>query len=82
MSEPVLALEIANRHGLYRTSKKQLAHLRNILNPWAGIWEQAGKGRAYWLSPEDVESVVKWRGLAPFGIHERGEKLHILNDLD
>ena len=67
MSEPVLALEIANRHGLYRTSKKQLAHLRNILNPWAGIWEQAGKGRAYWLSPEDVESVVKWRGLAPFG---------------
>ena len=34
-----LALEIANLHGLTRTSKKQVDYIYELLKPWAGIKE-------------------------------------------
>lgn len=62
-----LAFEIAQRHGLRRTSSKQISHLATLVDPWAGIASPAGYEAVYWLSPEDVVDVFPWRGLSPFG---------------
>lgn len=67
IDEKVLALEIANRHGLTRTSKKQLEHLRKILKPWAGLLKQNPDRRTYWLTPDKVTEISEWRGLDAFG---------------
>ena len=67
IDEKVLALEIANRHGLTRTSKKQLEHLRKILKPWAGLLKQKPDRRTYWSTPDKVTEISLWRGLDPFG---------------
>jgi very-short-patch-repair endonuclease len=67
IDEKVLALEVANRHGLTRTSKKQLEHLRKILKPWAGLLKQNPDRRTYWSTPDKVTEISEWRGLDPFG---------------
>ena len=67
IDEKVLALEVANRHGLTRTSKKQLEHLRKILKPWAGLLKQKPDRRTYWSTPDKVTAISEWRGLDPFG---------------
>ena len=67
IDEKVLALEIANRHGLTRTSRKQLEHLRKILKPWAGSLKQKPDRRTYWSTPDLVTEISEWRGLNPFG---------------
>jgi hypothetical protein len=62
-----LALDIANHHDLSRTSKKQLDHLRSIIEPWAGIAEVEGHKPTVWASPEDVVEEIEWRGVDAFG---------------
>ena len=62
-----LALEIANRHGLTKTSKKQLKYLNAIIEPWAGFKAFNGKSPVVWKSPEDVTDEINWRGIEPFG---------------
>ena len=62
-----LALDIAQRHGLSRTSKKQIDHLKRIIDKWAGIWKRQGHEPVYWLSPSDIQEIISWRGLEPFG---------------
>lgn len=62
-----LALEIAQRHGKGKTSKKQISHLRKIVNPWAGYFDYDTRPSAYWRSPSDVAEIVPWRGIDPFG---------------
>ena len=62
-----LALEVAERHGLSRTSKKQIAHLQQIINKWAGIWRDSKHQPVYWVSPDYVQNVIDWRGISPFG---------------
>ncbi len=62
-----LALDIANLHGLSRTSKKQLSHVANLIKPWAGIKRYGNRKPVVWLSPEDVVDEIPWRGLNAFG---------------
>jgi very-short-patch-repair endonuclease len=62
-----LAFEVAQRHGLGRTSKKQITHLMKLVDPWAGIQRLKDHEPIYWLSPDDVVDLLPWRGLSPFG---------------
>lgn len=62
-----LALEIANQHGLSRTSKKQIAVVKEILTPWSGTKEFAGGEEVVWLAPDDISDVIAWRGVDAFG---------------
>ncbi len=62
-----LALEIANRHGLSRTSKKQLRHILSVIKPWAGITRDGVHKPVVWLRPDDVVDEIAWRGLNAFG---------------
>ncbi|MAT92708.1 MAG: hypothetical protein CME59_08910 [Halioglobus sp.] len=67
ITKKALALEIAQRHGLRRTSKKQLEHLAPLVEAWAGILSPGLEESVYWVSPDDVVEVIPWRGLSPFG---------------
>ncbi len=62
-----LALDIANLHGLSRTSKKQLGHVTDLIKPWAGIKRYGNRKPVVWSSPEDVADEIPWRGLDAFG---------------
>lgn len=62
-----LALDIANLHGLSRTSKKQLRHLVNLIKPWAGLKRDGIHRPVVWSRPEDVVDEIPWRGLDAFG---------------
>jgi len=62
-----LALDIANLHGLSRTSKKQLRHLLGIIKSWAGLKRDGIHKPVVWSSPEEIEDEMPWRGLAPWG---------------
>ena len=67
ITEHALALEVANCHGINRTSKKQLTYLRPLVTKWAGKLKAKDGNIVYWSSPEQVSEVVGWRGLSPFG---------------
>ena len=67
ITQKALAFEIAQRHGLRRTSKKQLLHLIPLVDSWAGILRPQGQEPVYWASEQDVVEVTPWRGLIPFG---------------
>lgn len=62
-----LALEIANQHGMKRTSQKQLELITEIIKPWAGKYQHKDKPAAYWVSQDDVAHVIEWRGVEAFG---------------
>jgi very-short-patch-repair endonuclease len=62
-----LALDLANLHGLSRTSKKQLDHVMKVIGGWAGIQEIEGQKTVIWRSPDDVKAEISWRGLDAFG---------------
>ncbi|MCY4356422.1 MAG: AAA domain-containing protein, partial [Gammaproteobacteria bacterium] len=66
-----LALDIANLHGLSRTSKKQLKHILELIKPWAGIIQDDIHKPVVWQSPNDIVDEIPWRGLAPWE-EERG----------
>ena len=63
-----LALDIANLHGLSRTSKKQLGHVSDIIKPWAGLRQFKEHKPVVWLSPEDIVDEIPWRGIDPWGV--------------
>jgi very-short-patch-repair endonuclease len=62
-----LALDIANLHGLSRTSKKQLNHITDLITPWAGLKYGGNHKPVVWSRPEDVLDEIPWRGLDVFG---------------
>ncbi|PUA26968.1 MAG: hypothetical protein B0W54_20750 [Cellvibrio sp. 79] len=62
-----LTLDIANLHGLSRTSKKQIDHLQSVIEAWAGIAGVDGQSPTVWLSPKDVVAEIPWRGVEAFG---------------
>lgn len=62
-----LALDIANYHGLHRTSTKQVDHLVRVIKNWAGIKRWKGQKPCVWLNKEDISEIIQWRGIAPFG---------------
>ena len=70
-----LALEIANLHGLTRTSKKQVEYLREIVEQFAGINENEGYSPTLWLSPEDRVDLIDWRGVDVFGFDRKWSEL-------
>ena len=70
-----LALEIANLHGLTRTSKKQVDYIYELLKPWAGIKENSGFSPTVWLSPEDTCELIHWRGVNAFGYERNWKEL-------
>jgi len=62
-----LVLEIANLHGLSRTSKKQIKHIRNLIKPWAGLKEDGVHKSVVWSSPEEIVDEMVWRGVDVWG---------------
>ena len=49
-----LVLDIANLHGLSRTSKKQLSHMNVIIGPWAGVKTDGTHKPVVWSSREEI----------------------------
>jgi very-short-patch-repair endonuclease len=62
-----LALEVANLHGLNRTSKKQIDYLKSVIEAWAGVVEIDGYSPTVWLKPADIVDEIPWRGVDAFG---------------
>jgi very-short-patch-repair endonuclease len=62
-----LSLDIANLHGLSRTSKKQREYIIELLKPWAGLSQDGVHSPVVWSSPEEIVDEIPWRGLAPWG---------------
>jgi very-short-patch-repair endonuclease len=62
-----LALDIANLHGLSRTSKKQRQHIIDLIISWAGLKRDGIHKPVVWLRPEDIVEEMSWRGLDPWG---------------
>lgn len=62
-----LALDVANLHGLTRTSKKQLKHILKLIKPWAGVVRDGIHRPVVWSTPDKVTDEIPWRGLAPWG---------------
>lgn len=60
-------MDIANFHGLTRTSKKQLRHITDLIKPWAGIKNYPTYRPVVWSCPKDVVDEIPWRGLNAFG---------------
>jgi very-short-patch-repair endonuclease len=63
-----LMLDVANKHGLTRSSKKQCQHLREVISSWAGFWCEGEEKTTVFLSPEHITEEIKWRGLYAFGV--------------
>ncbi|MDK9789300.1 hypothetical protein KI745_21220 [Vibrio sp. D421a] len=70
-----LTLEIANLHGLTRTSKKQLEYMRKILDTFAGIKESDGYSPTLWVSPSNMVDLIEWRGVEAFGYERKWNEL-------
>ncbi|MGE4317731.1 MAG: DUF4011 domain-containing protein [Deferribacterales bacterium] len=66
ITQKALALEIAQRHSLSRTSQKQLLHLFPLVDSWAGTLKIQGQDPVYWVSPQDVAEIIPWRGVNAF----------------
>lgn len=62
-----LTLDIAHKHGMNRSSRKQRQHLREVIKTWAGFWREGDEKTTVWLSPDDVCDEIPWRGLYAFG---------------
>ena len=62
-----LALDIANLHGLSRTSKKQRQHIISLIRPWAGLIRDGIHKPVVWSCPKDIVEEMSWRGLDPWG---------------
>lgn len=62
-----LALDIANLHGLSRTSKKQLQHIIGLIKPWSGLMRDGVHKPVVWSRPEEIVEEMSWRGLDPWG---------------
>jgi len=62
-----LALDIANLHGLSRTSKKQRQHIIKLIGPWAGLVRDGVHKPVVWSHPAKIVDEMPWRGLAPWG---------------
>ncbi len=70
-----LTLDIALRHGLNRSSRKQRKHLRDVIKGWAGFWREGDEKTTVWLSPDDVCDEIPWRGLYAFGLERDWKEL-------
>jgi very-short-patch-repair endonuclease len=62
-----LTLDIANLHGLSRTSKKQRQHIIGLIKPWSGLKRDGVHKPVVWSHPEEVVEEMPWRGLDPWG---------------
>lgn len=63
-----LTLDVAKKHGLARSSKKQRQHLREVISSWAGFWRKGEEKTTVFLSPADISEEMAWRGLYAFGV--------------
>lgn len=70
-----LALDLANLHGLARTSRKQRQYLRGVIKPWAGFWRDGDEKTTVWLSPTDICDEIAWRGYRAFGVERNWHDL-------
>ncbi|WP_421866976.1 DUF4011 domain-containing protein [Motiliproteus sp.] len=70
-----LTLDIAHKHGLNRSSRKQRKHLRDVIKGWAGFWREGEEKTTVWLSPDDVCDEISWRGLYAFGLERDWKEL-------
>jgi len=63
-----LASDIGWKHNLARTTKKQLVHIDLIINHWAGIEKHPSGEVTVWLSADEIQEIIEWRGANAFGI--------------
>ncbi len=70
-----LSLELANLHGLTRTSKKQIDYIRQIVEKFAGLKETDGYSPTLWISPSDIIDLIEWRGVEVFGYERKWSEL-------
>jgi hypothetical protein len=63
-----LVSDIAWKHNLSRTTKKQLDHIESIINGWAGIAKHTSGEATVWESPAENKIIIEWRGPMAFGI--------------
>ncbi len=70
-----LALEIANLHGLKKTSRKQIDHLEQLVRPFAGIKRNEDYSPTLWISPDRIVDLIDWRGIEPFGFERKWSEL-------
>ena len=70
-----LTLDLANLHGLTRSSKKQRQHLRELILPWAGLWREGEEKTTVWLSADDITDEIHWRGYKAFGVERNWQEL-------
>ena len=62
-----LTLDVANKHGMTRSSRKQIDYLKGVIKGWAGFWNRDNQKTTVFLSPSDVCDELPWRGLYAFG---------------
>ncbi len=70
-----LTLDVANLHGLTKSSKKQRQYLRELILPWAGFWREGEEKTTVWLSKEDITDEIHWRGYKAFGVERNWQEL-------
>ncbi|MCP1339269.1 DUF4011 domain-containing protein [Idiomarina sp. M1R2S28] len=70
-----LALELADLHGLAKTSKKQVDYLRTIVEQFAGIKENEDYSPTLWSAPEKIVNLIEWRGVEAFGYDRKWSEL-------
>ena len=70
-----LTLDVAHRHGLNRSSRKQRQHLRDVIKGWAGFWREGEERTTVWLSPDYICDEIPWRGLFAFGVERDWKEL-------
>lgn len=63
-----LVSNIGWKHNFARTTIKQLDHIESIISPWAGIVQHKSGEKTVWKSSNEIEHLVKWRGVNAFGI--------------
>ncbi|WP_289027750.1 DUF4011 domain-containing protein [uncultured Paraglaciecola sp.] len=62
-----LASDVGYMHDMARTTKKQLDHIESVITPWAGKVTHSAKEKTIWLSPDDCQELIEWRGVDAFG---------------
>lgn len=63
-----LASDIGWKHSLSRTTQKQLDHVNSIINSWAGVVKHPSGEITVWLSSDEIQEIIEWRGANAFGL--------------
>jgi superfamily I DNA and/or RNA helicase/very-short-patch-repair endonuclease len=63
-----LVSDIGWQHDLARTTQKQVDHIEKVISSWAGITKHTHGEKTVWITPDNVKTVIPWRGIDAFGV--------------